>query len=103
MTETFWFFRFIFVYLYWNLIFNEFMDETKKFQNLMLDQAKASIYSDVDGLSLQNLFFTKNGYFPNCFMFSRSGKEGGDNHFDTIRILEHFKETKSTDSFQYIK
>ena len=69
----------------------------------MLDQAKASIYSDVDGLSLQNLFFTKNGYFPNCFMFSRSGKEGGDNHFDTIRILEHFKETKSTDSFQYIK
>ncbi len=79
------------------------MDETKKFQNLMLDQAKASIYSNVDGLSLQNLFYTKNGYFPNCFMFSRSGRDSGDNYFDTPKILEHFTGTKSTDKFQYIK
>jgi len=77
--------------------------EKKNFCNLVLNQSKSSIYSEVDGLSLQNLFYTKNGYFPNCFMFSRSGRDGVDNYFDTPKILEHFIETKKDDTFQYIK
>ena len=28
------------------------------------------VYSEVDGLSMQNLFFAKNGYFPSCYMFT---------------------------------
>lgn len=79
------------------------MKGKKNFKNLLLDQAKSHIYSDVDGLSLQNLFYTKNGYFPNCFMFTRSNREGTDNYFDTPKILEHFAETKNPDNFQYIK
>ena len=46
----------------------------KIFKNLTLDKAKSSIYAEVDGLSLQNLFYSNNGYFPCCYMFSRSSR-----------------------------
>ena len=49
------------------------MSETKKLEqnavkeilhNMALDKEFSSVYSEVDGLSLQNLFYVKNGYFP---------------------------------------
>ena len=49
------------------------MSETKKLEqeavknmlhNMALDKHLSSVYSEVDGLSLQNLFYVKNGYFP---------------------------------------
>lgn len=64
----------------------------KQNTNMRLAEANAPIYSQVDGLSLQNLFYVKNKSFPNAYMFSRSAR-GGDNYFDTPRILEHFKNT----------
>ena len=73
-----------------------------KIPNLTLEASKAEIYSQVDGLSLQNLFYTRNNYFPNCFMFSRSAR-GGDNYFDTPAILEYVKNnTPAEENLQYV-
>ena len=74
------------------------MNETnvKQTIDMKLELCDAPTYSQVDGLSLQNLFYVKNKYFPNAYMFSRSAR-GGDNYFDTPRILEHFKTTVPED------
>lgn len=66
------------------------MDKTVP--NLKLAQDKSRVYSEVDGLSLQNLFYVYNEYFPNCYMFTRSYRESGDNFFDTDKILEYLIE-----------
>ena len=78
------------------------MEEKKEFNNLTLNKELSPIYSQVDGLSLQNLFFTRNGYFPNCYMFTRSSRDG-ENYFDTPKILERLKELENTKDFEYIK
>lgn len=72
------------------------MSEKKKVTNLILKQELASIYGNVDGLSLQNLFYTHNGYFPNCYMFTRSGK-CGDNYIDTANFLKYLIENTPED------
>ena len=75
---------------------------TKQTIDMKLNLCDAATYSQVDGLSLQNLFYVKNNYFPNAYMFSRSAR-GGDNYFDTPRILEHFKSTVPDDeNAQYV-
>lgn len=58
--------------------------------NLRLVTSKSALYSDVDGLSLQNLFYTYNEYFPNCFMFTRSARDG-DYYFDTAELLKYLQ------------
>lgn len=70
--------------------------ETKVLKNLNLDVKMSDVYSNVDGLSLQNLFYVKNNYFPNCFMFSRSAR-GCDNYFDTPAFLEYLKKNTPED------
>lgn len=78
------------------------MTETKVFRNLELNVNSSEVYSQVDGLSLQNLFYVKNNFFPNCYMFSRSAR-GGDNYFDTPAILEHLKNnTPEDENMQYV-
>lgn len=70
--------------------------------DMRLNLCDAATYSQVDGLSLQNLFYVKNNYFPNAYMFSRSAR-GGDNYFDTPRILEYFKTNVPEDeNAQYV-
>lgn len=70
--------------------------------DMRLNLCDAATYSQVDGLSLQNLFYVKNNYFPNAYMFSRSAR-GGDNYFDTPRILEYFKTSVPEDeNAQYV-
>lgn len=70
--------------------------------DMRLNLCDAPTYSQVDGLSLQNLFYVKNNYFPNAYMFSRSAR-GGDNYFDTPRILEYFKANMPEDeNAQYV-
>lgn len=61
--------------------------ENKIFKNLSLPKEMSSVYAEVDGLSLQNLFYANNGYFPCCYMFSRSSREY-DYYFDVEKILE---------------
>ena len=78
------------------------MINEKIFKNLELNVDSSQVYSQVDGLSLQNLFYVKNNYFPNCFMFSRSSR-GGDNYFDTPSIIEYIKNnTPEDENMQYV-
>lgn len=58
-----------------------------KISNLSLRKFRSSVYSQVNGLSLQNLFYLKNGYFPNCYMFSGS-RNDTDYYFDTNELLK---------------
>ena len=67
-----------------------------KIKNLRLDSKLATIYSDVDGLSLQNLFYANNNYFPNCYMFTRSNRDG-EFYFDTEEILKYIEENTPED------
>ena len=78
------------------------MTETNVRTHMVLPRTEAEVYSQVDGLSLQNLFYVKNNAFPNCYMFTRSSR-GSDNYFDTPKMLEYFKENIPADeNMQYI-
>lgn len=75
------------------------MNESKKLEqntvktilhNMALDKEFSSVYSEVDGLSLQNLFYVKNGYFPYCDMFTQS-REESENYFDTKSLIAELK------------
>lgn len=57
-----------------------------------MSPTEAKIYGDVDGLSLQNLFYTKYGAFPGCYMFDYNQREVADYKFDVNKILDYFKE-----------
>lgn len=72
------------------------------FKNLLMDKSMSSIYNEVDGLSLQNLFFVKNGYFPNCYMFTKNYK-GNDNFFDVKKLFDYFIETYDETEMEYIQ
>jgi hypothetical protein len=76
--------------------------ETEKIKNLTLPKEMSSIYAEVDGLSLQNLFYANNGYFPCCYMFSRSSREY-DYYFDVETILKELLEFGEPENTQYIK
>lgn len=65
-------------------------------KNLKLDKQLSTIYSDVDGLSLQNLFYANNNYFPNCYMFTRSNRDG-EFYFDTEEMLKYVEENTPED------
>ena len=77
------------------------MEKEKSFNDLILTKERESTYYQVDGLSLQNLFFANNNYFPNCYMFTYSGKNGTPS-FDVYEILKYFKEKYSEDEMDYI-
>ena len=78
------------------------MTETNVKTHMVLPRTEAEVYSQVDGLSLQNLFYVKNNAFPNCYMFTRSSR-GSDNYFDTPKMIEYIKEnTPDDENLQYI-
>lgn len=66
--------------------------------HMNLEDKFTDVYSKVDGLSLQNLFFCKNGYFPYCEMFSQT-REEMDNFLDTPKLLASFKKKYAKDTF----
>lgn len=63
-----------------------------------LAENMSDIYSKVDGLSLQNLFFCKNKYFPYCDMFTQD-REDSESYFDTKELLERFKKVYGNEKF----
>ena len=86
------------------------MSETKKLEqeavknmlhNMALDKHLSSVYSEVDGLSLQNLFYVKNGYFPYCDMFTQS-REESENYFDTKSLIAELKEKYKEVGYQMV-
>ena len=64
----------------------------KNFENIQLPFDKSSRYGDVDGISLQNLFYAKNGYFPGCYLFDYESRTNGDYKFDTKKIANYLLE-----------
>ena len=69
--------------------------------NMSLDKEFSNVYSQVDGLSLQNLFFVKNGYFPYCDMFTQV-REDAENHFDTKGLMEELKKKYKSIGYQLV-
>ena len=73
------------------------VDEFKLTDNIKLPLDISSKYGDVDGLSLQNLFYARNGYFPGCYLFDYESRTNGDYTFDTKKIAKHLLETVDDD------
>lgn len=69
--------------------------------NMALDKEFSSVYSEVDGLSLQNLFYVKNGYFPYCDMFTQT-REESENYFDTKSLIAELKEKYKDIGYQMV-
>ena len=66
-------------------------------RNIKLDGSLSSKYGDVDGLSLQNLFYARNGYFPSCFLFDFESRTNGDFTFDTKKMSKYIIDNVSED------
>ena len=69
--------------------------------NMALDKEFSSVYSEVDGLSLQNLYYVKNGYFPYCDMFTQT-REESENYFDTKSLITELKEKYKDIGYQMV-
>ena len=54
--------------------------------NIALSHEDSVFYGNVDGLSLQNIFYTRNKKFPGCYLFSYDQRTNGDYYFDVPEI-----------------
>lgn len=68
------------------------IENFKSTKNISLPYDISSKYGDVDGLSLQNLFYARNGYFPGCYLFDYESRTNGDYTFDTKKIAKYLIE-----------
>lgn len=73
------------------MVKNEEIAAKSILHNMRLDAKFDDVYSKIDGLSLQNLFFCKNRYFPYCDMFTQL-REDAESTFDTPNLLKELKE-----------
>lgn len=73
------------------------IDGIKNFENIKLPFDKSDKYGDVDGISLQNLFYAKNGYFPGCYLFDYESRTNGDYRFDTKKMAKYLLENTPED------
>ena len=64
----------------------------KGISNIQLPDTLSKKYGDVDGLSLQNLFYARNGFFPSCYLFDYESRTNGDFTFDTIKMSKYLIE-----------
>ena len=69
------------------------LQELKNIKNIELPYNMSSRHGDVDGISLQNLFYAKNGYFPGCYLFDYESRTNGDYRFDTKKMAKYLLET----------
>lgn len=69
------------------------MENMKQYKNIGMPLEESTYYGNVDGLSLQNLFYVRNGYFPGCILFSYEVRTNGDYYFDVRKVWEHLKNT----------
>lgn len=58
-------------------------------KNISLPLEESVFYGNVDGLSLQNLFYTKTGKFPGCYVFTYETRTNGDHFFETKKMFDH--------------
>lgn len=65
------------------------MNKINNFNNIQLPLEESVYYGNVDGLSLQNLFYTRTGKFPGCYIFCYETRTNGDHTFDVKKIFDH--------------
>lgn len=63
--------------------------------NIKLDHVSSNFYGNVDGLSLQNLFYAKHGEFPSCYLFSYNQRTRANWTFNTKAILDYFNKNET--------
>lgn len=68
------------------------MEKSKNFSNIKLGLDESQYYGNVDGLSLQNLFYTRTQSFPGCYVFSFDMRSNGDYFFDTRKMFDYLAE-----------
>ena len=73
------------------------INKFKGIDNIKLPVELSNNYGNVDGLSLQNLFYARNGYFPSCFLFDYVARTNGDYTFDTLKMSKYLVENVSED------
>ena len=66
--------------------------DCKNFKNITLNHSLSEFYGNVDGLSLQNIFYAENGFFPSCYLFDYNQRTRSDWHMDTEGLLEWLNE-----------
>ena len=54
-----------------------------KFSNIILNHKDSESYGNVDGLSLQNIFYARTGTFPSCYLFDYNSRTRNDWYVDT--------------------
>lgn len=65
--------------------------------NIGLSHEDSMFYGNVDGLSLQNIFYTRNQKFPGCYLFSCDQRINGDYYFDVPQIYNWLMENVPED------
>ena len=80
------------------MVINKF----KSVGNIILPDSLSSKYGDVDGLSLQNLFYARNGVFPSCFLFDYEARTNGDFTFDTPKMSKYLMDNIDEGEFPEI-
>lgn len=80
--------------------------EFNKLSNIKLGHEKSEFYGNVDGLSLQNVFYAENGFFPSCYLFDYNNRTRDSWRVDTDSLLEWLTEngkiyTGKMDIIQY--
>ena len=73
------------------------MENIKKYKNIDLSLNDSQFYGNVDGLSLQNLFYTRNEKFPGCYIFNFDARTNGDHFFDTKKMFDFLSENVPED------
>jgi hypothetical protein len=73
------------------------MKNIKDYKNIKMGLEESTFYGNVDGLSLQNLFYIRNGYFPGCILFTYEARTSGDYYFDVKKVWDHLKATVAED------
>lgn len=73
------------------------MSKIVNFPNIGLPLEESQFYGNVDGLSLQNLFYTRKQSFPGCFLFNYEARTNGDHYFDTKKMFDYLSENIPAD------
>lgn len=68
------------------------MKNVNELSNIGLGLNESQFYGNVDGLSLQNLFYTRKQCFPGCYLFSYDVRTNGDHYFDTKKMFDYLLE-----------
>lgn len=68
--------------------------DKKKTTNISLTFDYEKTYANIEGLSLQSMFFAKNRYFPSSYMFNPDPKQS-NMFIDVDKVINHFIEKYS--------